>query len=428
MKEQYLHFLWQYKRLPFNKLFLTDGTKLNVVETGWYNTDAGPDFFSGKVVVEDVLWSGNIELHVKSSDWYVHKHHHDKAYDNVVLHVVYEHDKEVFVNGRKLPTLVLKPFVDEEHYKRYIALGDKVASLPCAQFYPIPSAYVKQQVEHALFQRLNRKVDELVIVLGDDLEDRNKALFWLLSTAFGGRANKLPFQELTNRLPVQVMLKERWDVMRVEALVLGTAGLLNDVQEHPYVSTLKNEWKVLKQKHNLTEMQGVAWKFSGVRPPNFPTFRLAQMAYVLKDWNWQLDYNRDVDFVIDDLVSVLVASDIHDFWNHHYSLKKKSKQHSFSLSKSTQDLILINAIAPYLVYLSRVIGKMEYIDKAIELLEKINAEKNTVTRVFKPLNIVPKNAAMSQGLIELKNEYCNAKRCLSCKIGAYALNSEESFG
>lgn len=421
MKEQYLHFLWQNKRLPFNKLVLTDGSDLSVVETGWYNTDSGPDFFTGKVVIDHVVWSGNIELHVKSSDWYAHQHHHDAAYDNVILHVVLEHDKEVEVNGRVLPTLALKPWIDWEHYKRYLTLSNTAVTIACANFHPVPKRIVDQQVEQALFQRLNRKVDELLLFLGDAKEDRNTALFYLLATSLGGRANKLPFQELVSRVPVNVLLKERWDITRIEAILFGVAGMLHDVEDHSYVQLLKKEWSHLKYKHGLTEMQYNTWKYSGVRPPSFPSFKIAQLAMLIAVWNWQEDYQRELPALLSDLRKVL-SIPVNDFWETHYSFKRKTKKHSLKMSKSAQNIVLINTVSIYLAYLGRISGKMHHIDCAVELLQSISAEKNYITAMFDFLSIQPKNAAESQGLIELKNEFCNLKRCLDCKIGEHVLN------
>lgn len=420
MKESYLHFLWQAKRLPLNKMYLTNGSELKVEDVGWYNTDSGPDFFSGKIIIEDVVWSGNIELHVKSSDWYLHKHQYDTTYNNVILHVVYEHDREVEVEGRLLPTLELKSFIDRAHYQRFLDLGDKQQAIPCAVFHPVPKPIAELQMQQALFQRLNRKVDNLIDFLGDAIENRNDAWYFLLATAFGGRLNKQPFQHLVNILPLNVIRREAWDTSRVEALLFGCSGMLEVSSGDRYVQQIQKEWKLLKNKYALSSMDASSWKFRGVRRSSFPSLKLAQLASLLSTWKWCEDFTENTKEILARFNTELTLR-VNEYWKTHSAFGKEIDMHSTSLSANAKGLLIINSLAPYLVYLGRIEGKMSRIDQAMEVLEHLKAENNYITRQFKALSLLPKNAAQSQGLIELKNEFCNFKRCLSCKIGEHVL-------
>ena len=208
MQEEYLHYLWRLKRLPLYDLTLTDGRKVELLNSGWYNLDAGPDFFNGTIVIDGIQWSGNIEIHVKSSDWYLHKHQFDKAYDNVILHVVLENDKDVLINGQPIPALELKDKIDENHFKKFSDISNRSDEIPCSQaLKEIDEISIKQQINVALFQRMEKKGLELTEYLRDDVHDKKRALFISLFQSFGGRVNKLPMIELAQIIPVDIIAR-----------------------------------------------------------------------------------------------------------------------------------------------------------------------------------------------------------------------------
>jgi hypothetical protein len=417
MQEEYLHYIWRLKRLPLNNLKLTDGRRVGLVNSGWYNLDAGPDFFNGTVIIDGIQWSGNIEIHVKSSDWYKHKHQFDRAYDNVVLHVVLEHDKEVVINGQNLPTLELKNRIDSNHFKKFNTISNRNDEVPCSQnLKEIDAFNIHQQINIALFQRLERKGQELTDYLKSDTQNRKRSLLTSIVQSFGGRVNKLPMIELAQILPTEVIARERWDLSRVESIVFGCSGLLNQDSEDEYEKVLVQLWAVLKSKHQLQEMNAVSWKFSGMRPFSFPTFRLAQLSALLFHWDMSFSKSIKSQTIVEQLKAA-VEKPVSKYWENHFRFNVLSKKHSSQMSKNSFQLVLINGIVPYLVYLQNLEHDFEYSDIALNILELIPPEKNNITKRWTNIGVVPKNAAESQGLIELKNEFCNFKKCLSCKIG-----------
>ncbi|MEX1192888.1 MAG: DUF2851 family protein [Brumimicrobium sp.] len=428
MQEEYLHYLWRLKRLPLHNLTLTDGRTVEVHNTGWYNLDAGPDFFNGTVSLDGMRWSGNIELHVKSSDWYVHNHHHDKAYENVVLHVVYEHDKEVIVNGEKLPTLELKDIIDINHWRNYDRITSRPYEIACSAEMPIDNFIIEQQLSVSLFQRLERKGMELVNFLRDDQHDKKKALLIAVLQSFGGRANKLPMIELAHIIPLRIIAKEKWSIERIESIVFGCAGMLNNKKNRcdQYTKQLKIDWNHLKLKYNLPEMNVSSWKFSGMRPYSFPSIRLAQLSALLYHWNLSLSDPTDAEIIVAELNSKFQLP-VSKYWENHFVLGSESNPHNAKISSNTFNLVLINGIVPYLIYLKHLEHNFEYSDAVINLLEHLPPESNNITKKWSNLGIKPKNAAESQGMIELKNEFCNFKKCLSCKIGHHVLETEVEY-
>ncbi|PHR48807.1 MAG: hypothetical protein COA32_04905 [Fluviicola sp.] len=417
MQEEYLHYLWRLKRLPLNDLKLIDGRKVELVNSGWHNLDAGPDFFNGSVKIDGIQWSGNIEIHVKSSDWYLHKHQFDRAYDNVILHVVLIHDREVLLNGQAIPTLELKNKIDRVHFEKFDVISNGNDEVPCAQHLKQVDMFnIRQQINVALFQRLERKGEELMKYLKDDVQDRKRALLIALFQSFGGRVNKLPMIELAQIIPFEIIAREKWDVVRVEAILFGCAGLLNIEPEDEYTDQLVQSWRMLKSKYKLPEMNPVSWKFSGMRPYSFPTFRLAQLSALL--FHWGMDFKQSIkDKNVVQEFKIAFDKPVSKYWEKHFRFNVLSNKHNSKISENSFQLILINGIAPYLVYLQHLEHDFEYSDNALNLLENIPPEKNNITRSWKKIGVSPKNAAESQGLIELKNEFCNFKKCLSCKVG-----------
>jgi hypothetical protein len=417
MQEEYLHYLWRLKRLPLNDLTLTDGRKIELINSGWYNVDAGPDFFNGTVIIDGIQWSGNIELHVKSSDWYLHKHQFDKAYNNVVLHVVLEHDKDVLIDGQVIPTLELKKKIDLNHYKRFNKISNRNDEIPCSQnLNEVDRFNVQQQINVALFQRLERKGEELICNLKSDIQNRKKALLIALFQSFGGRVNKLPMIELAQIIPIEIIAREKWDTVRIESLVFGCAGFLNTDDNDEYVEQRIQHWQLLKSKYELPEMNPVSWKFSGMRPFSFPTFRLAQLSALLYHWDMVFENSLKSQNIVTE-ISNAINKPVSPYWSNHFSLNSLSEKHNSKISKNSFNSILINGVVPYLIYLQHLEHNFDYADVALNILESIGPEKNNVTKSWSNLGVIPKNGAESQGLIELKNEFCNFKKCLSCKIG-----------
>src|SRR5690554_132567 len=425
MQEEYLHYLWRMKRLSFNNLKLINGSQSTVYieEIGWYNLDAGPDFFNGTVIVDGIQWSGNIELHIKSSDWYAHKHHLDPAYNNVVLHVVYEHDKEVFVNGSALPTIELKNQIDKAHYLNYTSIISNIQRVPCYNHVKNHEFSLLQQIDISFIHRIERKGLSLFDMVGDRLRDKSALFLAAIFQSVGGKTNKLPMQELSQLLSYSLIVKEKWDAIRLEALVFGCAGFLNDIHQDEYYMSLKKQWAVLKSKHQLLEMRKESWKFSGIRPYSFPTYILAQLSGFFLQFDYTKLDQLDAKAIITQIYA-LQDIQINPYWKTHFVFGKLSKEHNLKFSNLFKDNLLINGVVPYLVVLKHLNNDFSFTDKAVELMENLRPEKNSTTNYWGEIGFKPKNALESQGLLELNNEFCNFKKCLSCKVGIEVLEKK----
>lgn len=422
MKEEYLHHLWETKRLPVNHLKLVDGNPLEILSYGTLNRDTGPDFFNAKIKLEHLYWSGNVEMHLKASDWYVHGHDKDDTYNNVILHVVYEFDKPVFVKGRELPTLELKNYIEKEHFQDYLKFMSQKDSLPCAPVLSKAKLAVFQQVSVALAHRFDRKSKELEAIYLQSAGDYKYLIHYLLFQSFGGRVNKLPFQQLAQMLPYQILIREAWDASRLEALLLGSSGLLDQAQHHPYTDDLKKQWHFLSQKYRMQAMDASAWRFSGVRPHSFPNIKLVQLAHFLAKWKYE--FLPAQASKLDVLRKQFEIEDLH-FWMYHYSFKSITKKtHKVAMSEDGQNVILINAFALFYWLRGRRKDADRDIQIAIDLLLHLNPEKNKVVEKWKESGVSVDTAFDSQALLEQKQFFCENKKCLQCKIGNFMLSNK----
>lgn len=401
MNEQYLHLLWKLKRLPMTELYLTDGRKLEVIDTGWHNTDAaGPDFFNGSIRIDGLTWNGNIEIHVNASDWYAHKHDRDPAYNNVVLHVVFKDDKAVFINQELVPTLELSPLIDFIHWNKFRQLQLSTSWIPCEnQFKQVNPVLVRQQVDQALFDRLERKAELLEKRFVELDHDKLQLSYEVYAKVFGLKVNELPFVELTRRLPLKLLWKTN---MRYHSiLVYGVAGFFEQAAKYELEAQFPH-WEFLQKKHQLQVMDLYSWKFKGLRPSGFPPQKLSQFARFCANQS---------HFRLEDLS----AQEI---------IRMISEQ--FEENESIRTLICINACVQLLWWQGGRSGTVELKEKALELLNLHKAESNKVIDKWKKTGAVIKSSFDSQGYLELKNEICNKKKCLQCKIGYHLLKNGQT--
>lgn len=418
MQEEYLHYLWRLKRLDFNKLHLINFHQepVNITETGWYNLDAGPDFFNGAIEINGIKWHGNIEHHVKSSDWYLHKHHLDPAYENVILHVVYEYDKPVVVKGRELPTIELKHQIDPSHLSNYHHILQNCSSIPCSSQIKEHFFELSQQIDLSFLNRIERKGLALLEGMKTVHKHKNALFIHAILKAIGGKTNAIPMQELAHLLSYNSLQREKWDKIRLEALVFGAAGFLDETQQDAYYQQLKKQWCILKAKYRLHSMRKASWKFGGIRPVSFPTMLLAQLCAFLFQFDWNEWEKLDAEEL---LLNVRKTSsiNIHPYWKTHYVFGKTVAQKKTSFSPIFISNLIINGIVPAYVALKHLTNNHHYTEKALDLISSLPAEKNNIIKQWEALGYTPKNALETQGLIELKNEFCNFKKCLSCKVG-----------
>ena len=415
MQEDFLHYIWQYQKLTTSVLKTVQGNKVQVISAGELNTNSGPDFYNSRIVIANQEWVGTVEIHLKASDWFVHQHQDDRAYGNVILHVVWENDVAVFdVNQNKLETLVLKGIVDEKLLFSYKNLLLKKNWINCEnQIHTIDEFTLSFWKEKLLIQRLQRRSNELENELLGLENNWESLLFMLLAKNFGLKINASEFQLLAQNISYGVFKKELSSKLSLEALLFGHSNLLEETIEDPYYKSLQKEYLYLKQKHQLQESL-VKLQFFRLRPSSFPTIRLSQFSV--------LYYNHKSLF--SKVISTKTVSDIYElfsgatteYWDEHYTFGKKSVKSKKKLSKSFIDLLVLNTIIPLKFIHAKTIGK-ENFEELLKLYKSINPEKNTIIDKFKELKIKANSSADSQSLIELKTRYCDQHKCLHCEIG-----------
>lgn len=419
MKEDFLHFIWKYQYFRKHELRSENGEEIAIISPGTYNTNAGPDFFNSKIKINDVLWGGNIEIHINSSDWKAHKHHQDKAYDNVVLHVVWNNDHNIKrTDGTELPVLVLKERVDDSLVNKYFDFFNSKDSLPCAFGFSKVDEVIKiSMLDKALVTRLERKAETVRELYLRNNMDWEETCWQTLCKCFGFKLNQEPFNQLAFALPYKIIRKYSNDLQQLEALLFGVAGFLKRDHRNEYANVLQKEYNFLSHKHDLKgkEVAPEMWKFHRLRPSNSPALRIAQLAALLYKkenlFSWIINFQKEN-------VKELISCEPSKFWRNHYFFDDEVESRSKGkLGTESAELLIINAIVPIIACYSREKGFTELMDVAITLLEKLTAENNRITRFWKEKGLNLRNASETQAAIELYNQYCIKKLCLSCNIG-----------
>ena len=422
MNENYLHFLWKNKRLPLNKLQTIEGKTVEIIHVGIHNHDSGPDFFNGQIRLDGLTHSGNIEMHIKSSDWNLHGHQFDKAYSNVILHVVYEHDQLIFVEGIPIPTVELKQLIDWEHFSWFSAYYKRSESILCESFLSeIEKVLVLNQIESAFFQRINRKMMELEDLYQCSKMSFKEVLFHTISKAFGMKVNQLPFQELAVGIPFDKFIKA--SQKQKMAIAFGVGGFLEENKEIGYHRELRDEWNFQRYKLKLESRNAYSWKFKGCRPGGFPTQRLAQFTTFVHEMNWDSETWYLPAGELLGILQTQLLKPAPEYWETHFDFGKEKKTPS-TMSIATANTIIVNSVIPFLWWLSHRLSDDSYRNKAFEILELLPPEKNEKINAWKKVGVVPVNALESQGLIELNNEFCGRKKCLECVIGNAVLRQK----
>lgn len=416
MKEAFLHYLWKFQKFNNLSLKTTSGEDISIINCGQYLELSGPDFFNAQICIGNQKWAGNIEIHLKSSDWYIHHHEMDSAYENVILHVVWEHDTEIFrKNNIEIPVLELQYFVDPKVVASYQVLQSKKSWIYCEnQLEGFPNFILNNWLERLFFERLERKSKPIFELLNETNSDWEAVLFLLLAKNFGLNTNGELFLTIAKAIPFSVIRKESFELENLEALLFGTAGLLDKDVEDTYASDLRFRYHFLANKYQLQKPVIQAVQFFKHRPDNFPTIRLAQLA-ALYHSNHNLFSNLIGLSSLKEMYTILSVT-TSNYWMTHYQFDSTSPCKKKQLSKSFIDLVVINTIAPLQFTFAKSQGK-EITEEVIQLLKDIKAEKNVILDKFKLVGIVAKNAFDSQSLLQLKNEYCNKSNCLQCAIG-----------
>ena len=422
MKEDFLHYLWKFKKFDTLNLKTFNGEEITIINVGQYLELAGPDFFNAQIVIGNQKWAGNVEIHLKSSDWYVHHHERDEAYENVILHVVWEHDTEIFrSNNTEIPVLELKKYVDAATISSYQSLMAPKSWIYCEkQLKDVKEFTLKNWQERLFFERLERKSNPIFDLLKLTNNDWESVLFCLLAKNFGLNTNGEIFLKIAQSIPFSIVRKESFEVENLEALLLGNAGLLDVEKEDNYFKDLKFRYFYLLHKYQLEKKLVEPVQFFKHRPDNFPTIRLSQLANLYHS-------QQNLFSIVSTSGSVKSICEVLDvstsaYWQNHYHFDKESPKKKKKLSKSFVDLIIINTIIPLQFAYAKSQGK-EISEDLIQLLNEVAPERNAILDKFSSFGIKSKNAFESQSLLQLKNEYCNKSRCLECSIGMELLKS-----
>ncbi|RDI16065.1 DUF2851 family protein [Flavobacterium sp. AG291] len=416
MKEDFLHYVWQFKKFDTLNLKTVQGEDIVVVNTGQYLQLAGPDFFNAQLAIGSQKWAGNVEIHIKSSDWYHHSHEKDTAYDNVILHVVWEHDTEVFrKDNTEIPVFELKHYVSAETLNNYNNLAVTKSWIYCEKELAHVDAFMfSNWKERLFFERLERKalpILELAKATGNDWE---AVLFSFLAKSFGLNTNGEIFYRVVQSLPFSVIRREGFEFENLEALFFGRVGLLEDNHEDLYFKDLKSRYDYICHKYRLDKVYVDPVQFFKHRPDNFPTIRLSQLAQLYH--KHQNLFSKLTEGVSVEQIYNIFDIQVSPYWQTHYTFDKVSTKKRKSLTTSFVDLLIVNTIVPFRFAYERSIGK-EDPEKLIAMLQAIKPEKNAIIDKFTQFNVEMKSAFDTQSLLQLKNEYCANKRCLQCAVG-----------
>lgn len=423
MNEELLQFIWKMKLFNSSELITTCGLPLKIIKSGSHNRDAGPDFFNARLVIDQTVWAGNIEIHLKTSDWLLHHHQHNPAYENIILHVVYEHDLSNLPNVRHpFYTLWIAPHVQPGIVDRYKNLKFSPKKIPCAtQVSKVPTIIIRNMLDKVLLERLAHKMTPLAQLIKEKNGHREEACYIFLSAAFGFKINAVPFELLSKSTPIHVLKKHNHSLVQMEALLFGQAGFLHQPFTEKYPSVLQNEYTYLKHKFHLSGIAKHLWKFSRLRPANFPSIRIAQFAALMHKTNSIYDeiYNTTQ---LHDLVGLFNVK-ASDFWTVHYMFNQQSKPAIKFLGKDAVNLLLINAVAPIIFYFATQDHDILKKEFALHVLETIRPEQNNLISVWNKAGINAINAADTQALLELTKNYCENSACTHCNIGYHIMKN-----
>jgi len=425
LPEEFFQYIWENKLFTIENIKTTTGESLKIINVGKRNTDSGPDFFNAKIKIENTIWAGNIEIHKKSSDWIKHKHHTDNAYDNVVLHVVMENDIPIKRGDNSIiPTLTLK--YPEHLQDNYQKLLNATTWIACQnQFHKINPVILQLGFNRLMIDRLENKTDDILDRLKQNNNDWNETFYQVLARMCGFKVNSIPFELLSKSLPLSVLAKHKNNLHQLEALLFGNSGLLNNqLIGDDYYLQLREEYSFLFKKYNLKGIESHLWKFMRLRPGNFPTIRISQLAAIIHKSSGL--FSQIIEIKSIESLKELFKVQASDYWNSHYSFNKLSKRTSQKvLGESSINTLIINVVIPFLFVYGEKQNKHFLKNRALEFLEQLPPENNTIIKNWKKLGLEVCSSFESQALLQLKNYYCEKKKCLNCQIGVKLVSAQE---
>lgn len=415
INENLLQFIWQYSLYNPVNLRTTTGENITIIHPGRLNRNAGPDFEAARIKIGTTTLVGNVELHIRTSDWDRHYHQHNKSYQNIILHVVHEDDSHDA--SHNFAKLILKPHIPDYVLERYTNLLHTANHIPCAsQLASVNELTKESQLNRMLAERWEQKLEDWKTLLQHSAGDWRNLLYWRLAANFGFKVNTTPFIELARSIPVNLFAKHKESLLQTEALLFGQAGFLDDDFREEYPGQLQTEYAFLKSKYKLAPLEKHRWRFLRLRPANFPTIRIAQFA-VLIHQSLHL-FSQIIESKTADEIRKLLNVTASSYWEAHYRFgEAHTKPMKKKLGASSVDNIIINTIAPLRFLFAHQQDDLQEQEYALQLLTNVPAESNNIISLWNDNGWKAENAAQSQGLIQLYNNYCNKKRCLECAVG-----------
>jgi hypothetical protein len=418
MKEEFLNFIWKNQYFGKRQLETYQGEVLQVLNPGQINANSGPDFSNARIKLASTDWAGPIEIHVRSSDWYLHQHQKDPAYDQVVLHVVWVNNVNAKTsNGREIPTLELKDRVEGDLLLRHQKLGKGNSFIPCErQSDRIPLNRFKKMLEHTIRQRIERKSQEVIALLDRHSYNWDQVTYLVLGKNFGFHVNTDAFETLVGVVPLPTVRKMRSNIIQLESLFFGQAGFLQRVTGDSYYLRLQREYEFLTKKYSFKQglMKKEMWKYLRLRPSNFPGLRIAQFVSMMQLEGFRFSNIREA-LTANQFSRMVVKPS--SYWDDHYDFGKKWDVGRSALGKSSKENLVINTVVPLLVAYADYTGQPIYRKRAIGLMKQVPPEQNRMVSYWKDKGFEVSSAYYSQAVIELNNQYCNLRKCLDCFIG-----------
>lgn len=414
--EGLMHYIWQHKLWLQSDMTTVDGRHVQVIDPGLHNNDAGPDFFNAKLLIDGQTWCGNVEIHVKASDWYRHGHQNDMAYDSVVLHVVGVDDMRIKrCDGHEIAQIVMPCAPDFNiRYDKMVNCNDEPSCRN--EIAGLPKIYVTDWLSSLAYERLHQKVDHIRDILSRYHGNWSETLYIILSRALGFGTNAEAFERLALSTPLFCLLKHRDSYEAVEGTLFGQAGFLDcPPDESHYVKRMQQEYDFMCRKFNLHRPPSLGWKMSRMRPQNFPHRRIATLAALICE-GFRISADIFNVKTIDD-ARQLFEIELTGYWSRRYNFTSESSPTVRALSRDSISVLIVNVVAPMLYAYGVVYDDSERRDTAVELLHNLSAESNTIVRMFTAAGIECNDAFASQALIQLRRNYCEPRKCLYCRLG-----------
>lgn len=417
--ERLMQYVWQHRLWPCGSLTTVDGRRVTVIDQGTLNTASGPDFFNAKVKIGDRLWAGNVEIHVRATDWHRHGHDSDRAYDSVILHVVDRDDGPVHrSNGELIPQLRLP--CSPDFYNQYTGLVNRAdRDLPCAAtIATLPPLYISDWLAALAMERIYQKADRISELVARTAGDWEQACFVTIARALGFGINSQPMELLATGTPLSTLYKHADSQLSVEAMLFGQSGLLDAAPSgDPYIDMLRREYAFLSTKFGLHPLDAPGWKTGGLRPPNFPHRRIAALAAMVH--SRRRLFSEIVSVETPDQAFGIFNVGLTGFWAKHFSFGRTADagHGSARLSHSSIDILTINVVAPMIMAYGMAMGEIDVSERVVSLLEAMKPESNSLVGMFARAGVKARDAMASQALVQLRRNYCEARKCLYCRIG-----------